>query len=546
MYEVSNSELPSGTILCGGKYVIDSMIGAGGFGITYAGHHSSLNKKVAIKEFFLSGHNVRNTSNNHVSLQGIEVEDFNHYRQRFIDEGRTLAKLNNEAVVKVLDVFDENGTSYMVMTFVEGVTLQNMVENDGPMDYEMAVNYIVQVCEALSYIHSKHILHRDVAPDNIIVTPMQKIVLIDFGSARTFIENKTQRHTTVLKKGFAPLEQYSSMSRKGAYTDIYSVGAVFYYLLTGECPLDATERTVETMKEPIELNHAIPEQINSIIMRAMEMNGSDRYQSAQELVDDIFSREFPKEDEYDTATHPDASYAILQYNQNDVVNSSRGQKASTKVSRKKKLPLWGIAAMVMILAVSAVATAMFLSKLQAPAMPASPSSPSSLSSSSSSEKKDMLAKNSTLSPLPSEPDSVWVKDSKFTIKESATSYPVTFKYTGYIVNGLPNGRGNGIYKEGIYDGPYVNGVREGENCTYTYTKGPNKDCVYKGGFSEGIFHGKCVFTQSKNAGGFVFKGYADKKIKKDINFCNGTWYKSNGEKYCDLNHKGEVDRYYLE
>ena len=318
MNEVIRTELLPETQLCGGKYVIEKIIGAGGFGITYLAKHATLEKKYAIKEFFLSGYNVRNSVTNSVSLQGIEEKDFDKFRQRFIDEARTLASLNNDAVVKVVDIFDENGTSYMVMPFVEGITLQSMVDENGPMDYEMAVNYIVRICDALSYIHSKNILHRDVTPDNIIVTPEQKTVLIDFGSARKFVNNKTQRHTTILKQGYAPLEQYSATSRKGAYTDLYSLGGVFYFILTGVRPLDATERTMEKMKEPIELNPKIPEQINAVIMKAMEMDSSDRYQSAAELEEDILSGNTPKKKESSTTPAVEESpIAIPQGNKKE-------------------------------------------------------------------------------------------------------------------------------------------------------------------------------------------------------------------------------------
>lgn len=296
MNEIIHTELIANTSLCGGKYIIEKKIGAGGFGITYLARHATLERKYAIKEFFLSGYNIRNNETNHISLQGIEEKDFNKFRQRFINEARTLATLNNDAVVKVIDIFDENGTSYMVMPFVEGITLQNLVVENGPMEYEMAINYIVRICDALSYIHSKNILHRDVTPDNIIVTPEQKTVLIDFGSARKFVDNKTQRHTTILKQGYAPLEQYSATSRKGAYTDLYSLGGVLYFILTGVRPIDATERTMEKMKEPIELNPKIPDQINAIIMKAMEMDSSNRYQSALELEEDILSGNNPKKD----------------------------------------------------------------------------------------------------------------------------------------------------------------------------------------------------------------------------------------------------------
>lgn len=319
MNEIIRTELLPETALCGGKYIIEKKIGAGGFGITYIAKHATLGKKYAIKEFFLEAYNVRNSVTNSIGLQGIENSKYEHYRQRFIEEARTLASLNNDAIVKVIDIFDENGTSYIVMPFVEGITLQCMVEKDGPMEYEMAVNYIVRICDALSYIHSKNILHRDVTPDNIIVTPEQKTVLIDFGSARKFVDNKTQRHTRILKHGYAPLEQYSEKSRKGAFTDLYSLGGVFYYLLTGERPLDATERTIEKMKEPIELNPKIPKQINAVIMKAMEMDSADRYQSALELEEDILSGHYPKKKEmpitnnYASIIKRDSSNKTLRY-----------------------------------------------------------------------------------------------------------------------------------------------------------------------------------------------------------------------------------------
>lgn len=309
MVEITRTELTPETTLSDGKYIIEKKIGAGGFGITYAARHAKLGQRYAIKEFFLSGYNVRNTTTNHISLQGIEEADYDKFRLKFIEEAKTLASLSNEAIVKVLDIFDENGTSYMVMPFVEGSTLQDIVEASGPLDADMAVNYIILICEALDYIHKQKILHRDVTPDNIIVTPEQKIVLIDFGSARKFINDKTQRHTTIIKKGYAPLEQYSATSRKGAYTDIYSLGAVYYYLLTGIRPIDATERTLEKLQEPKELNPSISSQTNAIIMKAMNMDTAKRYQNVNDLMDDIFSGNNPDEPE-----HTDGAVPIVETN----------------------------------------------------------------------------------------------------------------------------------------------------------------------------------------------------------------------------------------
>jgi len=284
-------ELSTGKVLYN-KYVIEKVLGVGGFGITYYAKHTKLDKYYAIKEFFINGFCVRSTQSKDVHLQGITEEKFNSYKQKFEDEGKTLAKIDHQNVVKVIDTFEENNTSYIVMQFVEGVTLQQLVEQKGKLDYETAVNYIAQIAEAVGYIHSltPPILHRDISPDNVIITPANKIVLIDFGSAREFINNQTQDFTAILKKGYAPLEQYAVTSRKGAYSDIYSLGAVFYFALTGKKPMEAPERTVEdkdNMPEPKFLDTSIPDDANRTILKAMALKPENRHQDIKEFMDDL-------------------------------------------------------------------------------------------------------------------------------------------------------------------------------------------------------------------------------------------------------------------
>jgi serine/threonine protein kinase len=280
-------ELSVGKVLAG-KYIIEKVLGVGGFGITYYAKHRALDSHYAVKEFFINGFCVRNTKTTGVHLQGITDEEFERFRGKFIDEARTLAKLDHENVVKVIDMFEENNTSYIVMPFVEGPTLQQLVKQRGRLDYETAVNYIAQIAEAIGYIHERNILHRDISPDNVIITPQNKIVLIDFGSAREFIHDKTQSHTAILKKGYAPLEQYSVTSRKGAYSDIYALGAVFYYALTGQKPMEATERTMEDkMPAPKILDASIPDDANRTILKAMALKPEYRHQNIKEFMDDL-------------------------------------------------------------------------------------------------------------------------------------------------------------------------------------------------------------------------------------------------------------------
>ncbi|MCL2650263.1 MAG: protein kinase [Candidatus Azobacteroides sp.] len=287
-------ELSQGKTLYNGKYIIERVLGMGGFGITYYARHATLHNYCAIKEFFINGSCVRNTQTSEIHLQGITEGQYGHFKHEFIKEGQTLAEFDHPNIVKVIDIFDENNTSYIVMPFIEGITLQQLVDNKGKLDYEMAVNYIGQISDAIGYIHERNILHRDIAPDNVIITPKNRIVLIDFGSAREFVHDKTQHHTTILKKGYAPLEQYSANSRKGSYSDIYALGAVFYFALTGQKPMDATERTMENMPEPKTLSASVPEDANRTIMKAMSLKPENRHQNINEFMNDLLGRGKPE------------------------------------------------------------------------------------------------------------------------------------------------------------------------------------------------------------------------------------------------------------
>jgi serine/threonine protein kinase len=278
---MSAFSLPSGYLLHN-RYSIIRMIGQGGFGITYEAIDETLETRVCIKELFVSGQNSRGL-NHSVQTQNVKDFSFDDFIRRFLEEARQLAKFNHPNIVSVKDVFSSNGTAYMVMEFVEGQTLKQLVSSGGAMNTEIALPIFNQLLDAVETVHKAGMLHRDIKPDNILITPDKKVVLIDFGSARDFIEGKTLTQTAMLTPGYAPIEQYGSKKQRGAYTDIYALGATLYFMLTATKPQDATDRYSEEMPAPHELNPKVSTQLSSVIMLAMQIKPEDRFQKVGDM-----------------------------------------------------------------------------------------------------------------------------------------------------------------------------------------------------------------------------------------------------------------------
>ena len=235
--------LRAGTVL-NDRYIVGRVLGQGGFGITYLAWDTQLEAKVAIKEF-MPGELATRVEGTTVSvLSADRSEDFTYGAERFQEEARTLAKfIGNPNIAAVTSYFDENDTSYFVMDYIEGISFKTYIANHGgKVSVEDALNVMIPVLRALTAVHQEGFIHRDVTPDNIYITKDGMVKLLDFGSARYSIGDKSKSLDVILKVGYAPKEQYIRRSRQGPYTDVYSCAACFYAALTGFLPPEATLR----------------------------------------------------------------------------------------------------------------------------------------------------------------------------------------------------------------------------------------------------------------------------------------------------------------
>lgn len=262
------------------KYKIIGCLGQGGFGITYSAFFKGLDKRVAIKEFFLL---------NYCSRNGTEVipydqilPHFENLKESFRKEAKILAKTPHPNIPNVTDVFEENGTVYFVMEFIEGKSLKSIIEKKGPLPEDIALNYIKQISFALKEVHSNALVHRDVKPDNILITSEEKAILIDFGAARDISQGEISI-TGILTHGYAPPEQYQQKYEPQPNMDIYSLGATLYHCVTGRRPAESRNRFFTEIEHPIDINPKLSPEIDALIWKAMDLNPLQRFQTILEF-----------------------------------------------------------------------------------------------------------------------------------------------------------------------------------------------------------------------------------------------------------------------
>ena len=291
--------LPNGHLLQNGKYKLTHVVGQGGFGITYKGVWYTEVKgplgtvqtevPVCIKEYFFKDYCYRDADSLAVCVHSATGKQlFDKFKEKLIKEARILSEVHHPYIVNVLEVFEEHNTAYIAMEYIDGYSLKSLLGKEGMIPEQQAIRYIRQIGEALQFVHEKSILHLDVKPSNILIDKQGNARLIDFGVSKRYDIEQEETSTTLLtlSKGFAAIEQYDNegIQQFSPCPDIYSLGATLYNLLTGKIPTESILRATRPLKRPRELNPAISEQTEAVILRAMQIIPADRYTSIEELL----------------------------------------------------------------------------------------------------------------------------------------------------------------------------------------------------------------------------------------------------------------------
>ncbi|TVR62691.1 MAG: PEGA domain-containing protein [Candidatus Competibacteraceae bacterium] len=260
--------LPVGTVLQDGRYTVHEPLGRGGFAYTYAGWSRNFNRPVAIKELFPNDDRLcARASGTRQVRSGTRGAGFGESRRQFLAEGRRLLGLRHEGIVGVLDCFEEHGTAYIVMQRVAGEPLSARIAREGPPPEAEAVGMARRLAGALKYLHGKGLLHRDLTPDNVLLEESGTPVLIDFGLAREYLAREGLSTSVGFTDGYAPLEQYQSDGEWGPFTDLYGLGAVLYFMVTGTHPPSAIDLMSGT---PLRFPDGISESLREAVTAAMQ------------------------------------------------------------------------------------------------------------------------------------------------------------------------------------------------------------------------------------------------------------------------------------
>ncbi|MGH9674481.1 MAG: protein kinase domain-containing protein [Bryobacteraceae bacterium] len=269
------------------QYLVGRVLGHGGFGITYLGWDLNLDRKIAIKEYMPNGVASRASGDTNVTVFGGQArQDFEWGLEKFLDEGRVLARFQNHpCIVSVLNFFRQCGTAYLVMEFLDGASFDSyLTRKGGKISFEKTLRIMMPVMDALREVHKTGILHRDISPDNVYILRSGQVKVIDFGAARYALSQQSKALSIILKEGYAPEEQYRSRGNQGPWTDVYACAATMYKAVTGEAPTPALDRVkTDDLKRPSELGIAVDPAAEEALMKALAVDATNRFQSMHEF-----------------------------------------------------------------------------------------------------------------------------------------------------------------------------------------------------------------------------------------------------------------------
>ena len=321
--------LPCGTTL-NGRYIIGRVLGQGGFGITYAGQQFDTKELIAIKEYFPDTMAARDASLTVIPLNTDRIEGFAYGKKQFLEEAETMAAfLGSPNIVRVHSYFEENGTAYFVMEYVRGKSLKQYVgSRGGRISWEETWDLLMPILEALSEVHSKKIIHRDIKPDNIIITEEGSAKLIDFGAARYKHGEKSRSLTAILTPGYAPPEQYYTKGDQGPWTDVYALAATMYFSITGEAPPESIERdraSKDSLERPSSLGIAIPAYAEAALLKALSVKEKERYETTYDFRNAVLEGKRREEKNREEKT---GGATPLPPDQNDIIFRDTQKKAA--------------------------------------------------------------------------------------------------------------------------------------------------------------------------------------------------------------------------
>lgn len=481
--------LAPGRILAG-RYILGRVLGQGGFGITYLAWDARDKVRVAIKEFFPDSLVMRQPDTTQVALLTADrQENFRFGKEQFLAEAKTLAQfVDNPNIVSVYSYFEENGTAYFAMEYVEGESLKGYLkEKGGRLSWDETLQLLTPVMDALQAVHSKGIIHRDVKPDNIFITEDGHTKLLDFGSARYSLGDRSRSLDVVLTAGYAPKEQYARHSRQGPYTDVYSLAACFYACITGTVPTESVERTEDDdLPLPSARGAKLPAYAEDAILKGLSIKAENRWQTMADFKANLLSA--APDDNTDVVDSPSNTHQTVTGNgddddktknvvldregsvtQNNSVITTGKTSFFNSIKKLKTPQIAGIIAAVLVICVFA---------------------------------------------------GYMVIPFKATEKSIQIDGKEVGLYTGTVVAGKPSGEGRMEYTDGgVYDGSWEKGQRSGQG-SMSYS---NKN-MYTGDWMADVENGEGTMNY---ASGDVYKGdWLDGKRSGEghMEYANGDVY----------------------